>query len=57
VLKEGEVESRRRGFRLFPVHNKYTPEDWQWLLTEAGFAIRNQAQLRATHRVFVATVA
>src|SRR5882724_9269676 len=37
VLKEGEVESRRRGFRLFPVHNKYTPEDWQWLLTEAGF--------------------
>ena len=57
VLKEGEVESRRRGFRLFPVHNKYTPEDWQWLLTEAGFAIRNQAQLRPTHRVFVTTPA
>ena len=55
VLKEGEVESRRRGFRLFPVHNKYTSEDWQWLLTEAGFAIRNQTQLRPMHRIFVTT--
>jgi SAM-dependent methyltransferase len=57
VLKEGEAEVRRRGFRLFPVHNKYTSDDWGWLLGEAGFAIRHQAQLRATHHVFVATVA
>jgi len=55
VLGESEAESRRRGFRLFPVHNKYTPEDWQWLLGEAGFAIRRQAQLRATHRLYVAS--
>ena len=41
---EGEGEERqislRRWFRLFPVHNKYTTEDWQWLLAEAGFAVR-----------------
>jgi SAM-dependent methyltransferase len=55
VMKEGEVESRRRGFRLFPVHNKYTPEDWQWLLGEAGFAIRDQTELRPAHRIFVTT--
>ena len=55
VLGEGEVESRRRGFRLFPVHNKYTPEDWQWLLAEAGFTVRDQQQLRASHQIFVAT--
>jgi SAM-dependent methyltransferase len=48
--------SRRRGFRLFAVHNKYTPEDWQWLLAEAGFVIRHQAQLRPTHQLFVTTV-
>jgi SAM-dependent methyltransferase len=50
----GENESRR-GFRLFPAHNKYTIEDWQWLLHEAGFAIGHQEQLRASHRTFIAT--
>jgi SAM-dependent methyltransferase len=45
--------SRQRGFRLFPVHNKYTTEDWQWLLGEAGFVIRYQAQWRPTHQLFV----
>ena len=57
VLKEGEAESRRRGFRLFPVHSKYTTEDWRWLLAEAGFAIRDETQLRASHRLFVTTPA
>ena len=56
---EGEGEERqdslRRWFRLFPVHNKYTTEDWQWLLAEAGFAIRETASLRANFRVFVTT--
>ena len=56
-LGEGEAESRRRGFRLFPVHNKYTTEDWQWLLAEAGFTIGYHQQLRASHRTFVATAA
>jgi SAM-dependent methyltransferase len=57
VMKEGETESRRRGFRLFPVHNKYTPEDWQWLLREAGFTIRHQTELRPAHRIFVTSPA
>jgi SAM-dependent methyltransferase len=53
--RQGEAPdvSRRRGFRLFPVHNKYTTEDWQWLLAEAGFAIHHQTQLRPTHQLFV----
>ena len=57
VEGEGEErqESLRRWFRLFPVHNKYTTEDWQWLLAEAGFAIRQTASLRANFRVFVTT--
>jgi SAM-dependent methyltransferase len=53
TLKEDEAESRRRGFRLFPVHNKYSAEDWAWLLATAGFAIRHQTQLRPTHWIFV----
>ena len=52
-LGESETESLRRGFRLFPVHNKYTTEDWHWLLSEAGLVIRHQAELRASHRIFV----
>ena len=56
-LGESEADSRRRGFRLFAVHNKYTTEDWQWLLTEAGLAIRYQTQLRPAHQVFVTTPA
>jgi hypothetical protein len=39
------------------VHNKYTTEDWQWLLAEAGFVIRYQTQLRPNPQVFVTTVA
>jgi len=52
VLGEGEAETGRR-FRLFPVHNKFTPDDWRWLLTEAGLALRHQAQLRDSHQIFV----
>ena len=46
-----------RGFRLFPVHNKYTTEDWRWLCAEVGFTIGHQQQLRASHQIFVATPA
>jgi SAM-dependent methyltransferase len=49
--------SRQRGFRLFPAHCKYTTEDWQWLLGEAGLMIRHQTQLRPTHQLFVTTSA
>lgn len=54
-MKESEVETERRGFRLFPVHNKYTAEDWRWLLATARFTIRHEAKLRQTHHLFVAT--
>jgi SAM-dependent methyltransferase len=56
IPDEDETVRRQRGFRLFPVHNKYTPEDWEWLLAEAGFHIRSRATLRPTHRIFVTTV-
>jgi SAM-dependent methyltransferase len=56
-MQEDLAISQRRGFRLFAVHNKYTTEDWQWLLAEAGFAIRHQTQLRPTHQMFVSTPA
>ena len=56
-LGETGPEHLGRAFRLFPVHNKYTSEDWQWLLAEAGFAIRHQAAFRQSHRMFVATTA
>jgi ubiquinone/menaquinone biosynthesis C-methylase UbiE len=52
--EEALDEGRRRSFRLFPVHNKYTTEDWQWLLAEAGLTSRCHTQLRPTHRIFVA---
>ena len=47
----------RRAFRLFPMHSKYTAEDWRWLLAEAGFRLLDQTQLRDAHQIFVATPA
>jgi SAM-dependent methyltransferase len=57
VMGESEPESLRRGFRLFPAHNKYTAADWQWVLARAGFVIRHQTQFRASHWMFVTTAA
>jgi SAM-dependent methyltransferase len=54
---ETEADCLRRGYRLFPAHNKYTTEDWQWLLVQADFTIRDETQLRGSHRIFVATPA
>jgi hypothetical protein len=54
-MGEHGADGLRRGFRLFPVHNKYTAEDWRWLLAEARLSVLDQTQLRATHRIFVAT--
>ena len=55
VMQESGPDALRRAFRLFPVHNKYTVEDWRWLLGEAGFEVLVQTELRASHRIFVAT--
>ena len=57
VLKESGPDGLRRAFRLFPAQNKYTVDDWRWLLGEAGFEILAQTELRASHRIFVATPA
>ena len=51
---ENPAIARQQGLRLFAVHNKYTTEDWQWLLHETDFAILRCGQLRPTHRMFVA---
>ena len=56
-MEEDRAASRQRGFRLFPVHNKYTTEDWEWLLAEGGFAVRCRTELRPSHRMFVTTPA
>src|SRR5262245_64784003 len=29
VMKETGPDAARRAFRLFPIHNKYTPDDWR----------------------------
>jgi SAM-dependent methyltransferase len=57
MMGEGEPETQGRSFRLFAVHNKYTPADWRWLLARAGFTIRHHAQMRESHQVFVAAPA
>jgi SAM-dependent methyltransferase len=56
-MKETGPDASRRGFRLFPVHNKYTADDWRWLLAESGFVVRDEARLRASHQIFVTTPA
>jgi SAM-dependent methyltransferase len=50
---EALTEAQRRGYRLFAAHNKYTTEDWLWLLSEAGFHICGTAQARPHFRIFV----
>jgi len=57
TMKEDEALVQQRGFRLFPVHNKYTAEDWRWLLTSAGFVVLHETELRASHHIFVAAPA
>ncbi len=46
---------RRRWFRLFPVHNKYTIEDWQWVLEQGGFQMQRNTQVRPHFQFFVTT--
>jgi SAM-dependent methyltransferase len=51
---EAREVSRQRCMRLFPVHNKYTLDDWQWLLAETGFRVSFTTQWRPHFQVFVA---
>jgi SAM-dependent methyltransferase len=48
-------EARRRRMALFPYHNRYTVEDWVFLLIEAGFeVIGRDEQAEAPQRMFAA---
>ena len=46
--------ARVSAMRLFPSHNKYTAEDWRWLLGECGFTVAADTGIRARFHVFVA---
>ncbi len=50
-----QTEARVRTMRLFPSHNKYTLEDWRWLLGECRFDVVADAAPRAHFHAFVAT--
>ena len=54
AMQDAGPGAERRAFRLFPAQNKYTAGDWRWLLAHSGFAVRHEAQLRPSHRIFVA---
>jgi SAM-dependent methyltransferase len=55
--EEQYKKARSRFIALFNVHNRYTPEDWQWLLAQAGFCVQHQQELRSPHfRTFVCSV-
>lgn len=41
--------ARDRFMALFPVHNKYTKEDWLWLMDKAGFVVEHRKELRSPH--------
>ena len=55
--RDGEPNRQRaRWLRLFPFHNKYTADDWKWLLAEAGFSLVSTVQIRPQSQIFVAVV-
>ncbi len=47
-------QSRRSRMSLFPYHNKYTVDDWKWLLSEAGFSLVTTVKLREHTQIFLA---
>ena len=53
---ESPDRQRARWLRLFPFHNKYTADDWKWLLAEGGFSVVSTVQLRRQSQIFVAVV-
>ena len=40
---------RRAMLRLFPVHNKFTVDDWLWILAEGGLKVLHHKHLRSPH--------
>jgi trans-aconitate methyltransferase len=51
-----DTDAARAGrFRLWPAHNKYTVDDWRWLLEQGGFDIRGDERPHPNFHMFVAT--
>jgi SAM-dependent methyltransferase len=49
---------RERVLRLFPTHNKYTVDDWLWLLDQGGFEVVDYRELNSPNfRTFVCRAA
>ncbi|MFP6805653.1 MAG: class I SAM-dependent methyltransferase [Pseudomonadales bacterium] len=54
VEEEKKTTARNRLIPLFSVHNRYTIDDWMWLLNAAGFMVNEYRQLSSAHfRTFV----
>ena len=50
--------ARQRLLRLFPTHNKYTVEDWLWLLAQGGFDVVDYRELNSpSFRTFICRAA
>lgn len=49
VPKERAEVVEKAMLRLSVAHNKYSIEDWLWLLDKAGFNVLNHAQIRSEH--------
>lgn len=46
----------QRFFSLFAVHNKYSIDDWLWLLAQGGFNVEHEEELSSVHfRTFICT--
>ena len=46
---------RGRAMKLFAVHNRYTSDDWRWVLGQAGFDVLSESAPGGKyHRLFVA---
>ena len=57
VPEEVYEKAKAQMFKLFPSHNKYTIDDWLWLLDQAGFKVLAKAQLGSPHfQTFVCQV-
>jgi SAM-dependent methyltransferase len=44
-----------RGLKLFAVHNRYTVDDWKWLLSDAGFSLVTTVQFRTNSQIFLSS--
>ncbi len=54
VPEENREAAKRRFMSLFAAHNKYTVEDWLWLLDQTGFNVEVCEEVNSPHfRVFV----